>query len=65
MKLGLKDIIDLFRPTATQTYGEGSTVGDERGMVQGPNARRSDGRKGMGMLGGVKREESATYGRRW
>ncbi|KAK0382814.1 hypothetical protein NLU13_9909 [Sarocladium strictum] len=66
LKLGLKDIIDLFRPTAVEMYGEGSTVGDERSStVQGNNGRRSEGRKGMGMSGGVRREESATYGRRW
>lgn len=63
MKLGLNDIIDLFRPTATVMFGEGSTVGEEKMPQQ--QQRRSEGRKGVPMLGGMKREESATYGRRW
>lgn len=71
MKLGLNDIIDLFRPTATAMYGQGSTVGDgaagraaqpqDEGSVMNPRRRG-----GGGMVsGGMKREESATYGRRW
>jgi hypothetical protein len=66
MKLGLNDIIDLFRPTATAMYGQGSTAGDGVEGVDERGAANPRRRVGGGMAsGGVRREESATYGRRW
>ncbi|KAH8129034.1 hypothetical protein FP744_10007525 [Trichoderma asperellum] len=65
LKLGINEIIDLFKPIHGREDNSYAVTNDEEGEVERRRARDSTGMMRMARQKKVQRSEDSAYGRRW